>query len=111
MILSILVTWVQAGEWYTLRGEYCIDKCKYHGDDIMYYWCHGKYRNKLAFSLWWIWYWLFFSSKKVSHLTHKYSDGSGFSFGFDDRGPDTHLKWDKCVPSEIEFDDNVDEFK
>ena len=44
-------------------------------------------------------------------MTHKYSDGSGFSFGFDDRGPDTHLKWDKCVPSEIEFDDNVDEFK
>ena len=52
-----------------------------------------------------------FFFKKVSHLTHKYSDGSGFSFGFDDRGPDTHLKWDKCVPSEIEFDDNVDEFK
>lgn len=72
----------EAGEWLTTGGGFCIDKCRYHDDQYAFYWCH------------------------VSDPTKQYSDGSsGLDwFGWDDNtnSPGTHLKWDYCVPSEME---------
>ena len=38
--ITLIFNYVLGGEWLTLRGFYCIDKCKYHGDDYYAYWCH-----------------------------------------------------------------------
>ena len=68
-----------AGEWQTPGGQLCIDKCKYHNDGYHFYWCH------------------------VSDLSKTYTDGNAWgSWGYSDNSPDTHLKWDYCVPSKVD---------
>jgi len=84
--ITLIFNYVLGGEWLTLRGFYCIDKCKYHGDDYYAYWCH------------------------VTDDTKHFTDGKWSSWSYRDDGPQTHLKWDKCIPSEIEPDDNTKDF-
>ena len=36
---------------------------------------------------------------------------SGWWSGSRDDSPSTHLKWDQCVPSEINPDDNLESFE
>lgn len=68
-----------SGEWLTTKGEFCIDKCAYHGDNYYYFWCH------------------------VADPSLHYTDGNFWgAWTYDDNSPDTHLKWDYCVPSVLE---------
>ena len=80
--LTLLLSMALGGEWQTTGGQFCIDKCKYHDDGYYFYWCH------------------------VSDPTQEYSDGRGSWFN-DGNNPSTRLKWDYCVPSELEADDNI----
>lgn len=67
---------VQGGEWYTATGQLCLNICSNDGE--YFYWCH------------------------VTDNSRTYSDGSySQSWSIDKNGPDTHLKWDYCVPSEV----------
>jgi len=83
--LTLLKNTVLAGEWQTTGGQFCIDKCKYHDDNYYFYWCH------------------------VSDPAQVYSDGSALSWWGGDEGnnPGTKLKWDYCIPSELEADDSI----
>ena len=83
--LTLLKNTVLAGEWQTTGGQFCIDKCKYHDDSYYFYWCH------------------------VSDPAQVYSDGSALSWWGGDEGnnPGTKLKWDYCIPSELEADDSI----
>lgn len=73
-----------AGEWQTTSGQLCIDKCAYHYDEYYYYWCH------------------------VSDPTLYYSDRNVWGgWGYNDNSPDTNLKWDYCIPSELDASDEV----
>ncbi len=83
LLLVLQTGTIRGGEWLTTRGEYCIDKCRYHGDEYYFYWCH------------------------VGDPSLKFSDGSSWGWGYQDNSPDTHLKWDYCVPSEIEQMDQM----
>ena len=91
IIIAILfgsdAKFVSAGEWQTAGGQLCIDKCRYHNDNYHFYWCH------------------------VSDLSKSFTDGNGWgSWGYSDDSPETHLKWDYCVPSKLdELDDNGQE--
>ena len=70
-----------AGEWQTTGGQYCIDKCQYHDDEYYFYWCH------------------------VSDPAQVYSDGTAASWWSNTgNNPGTKLKWDYCIPSELEAD-------
>ena len=79
-----------AGEWLTAGGQFCIDKCRYHYDQYYFYWCH------------------------VSDMTRHYSDGQDGqnfwgSYIYEDTSPETHLKWDYCVPSTASVLDKSDD--
>ena len=77
---------VFAGEWQTAGGHFCIDKCRYHHDQYFFYWCH------------------------VSDETGYYSDQNSWgSWGYAETSPETHLKWDYCVPSITGDDDKFQE--
>ena len=80
--LTVLLTTVSAGEWQTTAGQICIDKCQKHDDVYPFYWCH------------------------VSDPAQVYSDGDKLSWWGHDEGnnPGTKLKWDYCVPSDLEID-------
>ena len=86
--LTVLLTTVSAGEWQTTGGQLCIDKCEKHDDVYPFYWCH------------------------VSDPSQVYSDGDKLSWwGHDDgNNPGTKLKWDYCVPSDLENDRAVDRY-
>ena len=74
--LSLLLGYVSGGEWLTAGGQFCIDKCRYHNDQYYFYWCH------------------------VSDMSKEYSDHNSWgSWGYQENSPETHLKWDYCVPS------------
>ena len=92
LLLIPLISQVKTGEWFTVRGGFCIDKCKYHNDEFYSYWCHVTDLNKV-------------------YSDGMYAHGIWGGWGFDNKGPDTHLKWDKCVPSEVYPDDNIETFK
>ena len=97
IIFCCLLGFALAGEWQTAGGQLCIDQCTYHNDGYHFYWCH------------------------VSDLSKSYTDGNAWgSWGYSDNSPETHLKWDYCVPSKLDtfeevvnqneeavFDDNV----
>lgn len=73
-----------AGEWQTAGGQLCIDQCTYHNDGYHFYWCH------------------------VSDLSKSYTDGNAWgSWGYSDNSPQTHLKWDYCVPSKLDTFEEV----
>jgi len=79
--LIVFVTKALAGEWQTTGGQYCIDKCQYHDDEYYFYWCH------------------------VSDPAQVYSDGTAASWWSNTgNNPGTKLKWDYCIPSELEAD-------
>ena len=86
--LTVVLTTVSAGEWQTTGGQLCIDKCEKHDDVYPFYWCH------------------------VSDPSQVYSDGDKLSWwGHDDgNNPGTKLKWDYCVPSDLENDRAVDRY-
>ena len=83
-----LLSFVSGGEWLTAGGQFCIDKCRYHNDQYFFYWCH------------------------VSDMRKEYSDHNSWgSWGYEENSPETHLKWDYCVPSVLDnsYDEAFDE--
>ena len=73
-----------AGEWQTAAGQFCIDKCRYHNDGYHFHWCH------------------------VSDPSKYYSDGNPYGhFGYSGNSPNTHTKWDYCVPSSESTNDSL----
>ena len=89
VLIYSFLNFALAGEWLTAGGQFCIDKCRYHYDNYYFYWCH------------------------VSDMTRHFSDGQDGPWGsyiYEDTSPDTHLKWDYCVPSIPSVLDNFDEY-
>ena len=88
LLLSSLLSIVSGGEWLTAGGQFCLDKCRYHNDQYYFYWCH------------------------VSDMRKEYSDHNSWgSWGYQENSPETHLKWDYCVPSLLDnsYDEALDE--
>ena len=84
IIFCCLLGFALAGEWQTAGGQLCIDQCTYHNDGYHFYWCH------------------------VSDLSKSYTDGNAWgSWGYSDNSPETHLKWDYCVPSKLDTFEKV----
>ena len=84
IIFCCLLGFALAGEWQTAGGQLCIDQCTYHNDGYHFYWCH------------------------VSDLSKSYTDGNAWgSWGYSDNSPETHLKWDYCVPSKLDTFEEV----
>ncbi len=81
--LVLIIKMAHAGEWATSSGQMCLDKCSYKNDNYYFYWCH------------------------VTDLSGSYS-GGGY-WNQDPDNPGTHLKWDFCVPSELDYSDDKDD--
>ena len=77
LVIILLAKSVRAGEWQTTSGQVCVDKCRYHEDEYYFYWCH------------------------VSDPSRVFSESDG-SFWSETNSPGTHLKWDYCVPSQMD---------
>ena len=92
-----------AGEWQTTGGQYCIDKCQYHDDEYYFYWCHVSdpsqvYSDGKKY---------FFKIRKINlnYFFFKILQGTAASWWSNTgNNPGTKLKWDYCIPSELEAD-------